>query len=257
MAFLYFRGRVKFAVLEVGLGGRLDATNIVDQDVVRWITQHRRRSSGIPGRPIEAIAAEKAAYQTHGARWSPTLRRFTRHSRESRRPLHPGVNRRILSDTRICGPGSLTASAGKHRLAIAQPSFWAFRKTTLFAASTPHLAGRLETLGLSFSTAPQCACRRSLAAFLGEFYPGGVWIIFGVMADKQFEEMIDILKRMRINSSSRGPKAAARKIQSTFRSWFPLAWSLDRDRSDRLRTNHAPAESTILIVALYLIGKRA
>src|SRR6266581_2099523 len=33
MAFLYFRGRVKFAVLEVGLGGRLDATNIVDQGV--------------------------------------------------------------------------------------------------------------------------------------------------------------------------------------------------------------------------------
>ena len=33
MAFLYFRDRVKFAILEVGLGGRLDATNIVEQDV--------------------------------------------------------------------------------------------------------------------------------------------------------------------------------------------------------------------------------
>src|SRR5215475_428063 len=31
MAFLYFRDRVKFAILEVGLGGRLDATNIVEQ----------------------------------------------------------------------------------------------------------------------------------------------------------------------------------------------------------------------------------
>src|SRR6185295_15554535 len=29
MALLYFRDRVKFAILEVGLGGRLDATNIV------------------------------------------------------------------------------------------------------------------------------------------------------------------------------------------------------------------------------------
>src|SRR5437762_9322530 len=33
MAFLYFRDRVKLAILEVGLGGRLDATNIVEQDV--------------------------------------------------------------------------------------------------------------------------------------------------------------------------------------------------------------------------------
>ncbi len=44
MAFLYFRDRVKFAVLEVGLGGRLDATNIVKQDVSVitsvWITRN-------------------------------------------------------------------------------------------------------------------------------------------------------------------------------------------------------------------------
>ena len=29
MAFLYFRDRVKLAILEVGLGGRLDATNVI------------------------------------------------------------------------------------------------------------------------------------------------------------------------------------------------------------------------------------
>src|SRR5262245_33733328 len=33
MAFLYFRERTKFVVLEVGLGGRLDDTNIVDKYV--------------------------------------------------------------------------------------------------------------------------------------------------------------------------------------------------------------------------------
>src|SRR4030095_10070447 len=33
MAFTYFRERVKFAILEVGMGGRLDATNVVRQDV--------------------------------------------------------------------------------------------------------------------------------------------------------------------------------------------------------------------------------
>src|SRR6266478_5574731 len=59
MAFLYFRDRVKFAVLEVGLGGRLDATNIVRQEV-SVITSIGLDHQEYLGTTIEAIAAEKA-----------------------------------------------------------------------------------------------------------------------------------------------------------------------------------------------------
>ncbi len=59
MAFLYFRDRVKFAVLEVGLGGRLDATNIVEQEV-SVITSIGMDHQEFLGNTIEAIAAEKA-----------------------------------------------------------------------------------------------------------------------------------------------------------------------------------------------------
>src|SRR5215468_2183268 len=59
MAFLYFRDRVKFAVLEVGLGGRLDATNIVEQDV-SVITSIGIDHQQFLGNTLEAIAAEKA-----------------------------------------------------------------------------------------------------------------------------------------------------------------------------------------------------
>src|SRR5215468_6798892 len=59
MAFLYFRDRVKFAVLEVGLGGRLDATNIVEQDV-SVITSIGIDHQQFLGNTIEEIAAEKA-----------------------------------------------------------------------------------------------------------------------------------------------------------------------------------------------------
>ena len=38
------------------------------------------------------------------------------------------------------------------------------------------------------------AAATALAAFLEEFHPERVWIIFGAMADKPFEEMIGILK---------------------------------------------------------------
>src|SRR5262249_55831349 len=59
MAFLYFRGRVDFAVLEVGLGGRLDATNIVEQQV-SVITSIGMDHQEFLGDSIEAIASEKA-----------------------------------------------------------------------------------------------------------------------------------------------------------------------------------------------------
>src|SRR5437016_7551607 len=59
MAFLYFRDRVKFAVLEVGLGGRLDATNIVEQDI-SIITSIGLDHQQFLGTRIDEIAAEKA-----------------------------------------------------------------------------------------------------------------------------------------------------------------------------------------------------
>src|SRR5204863_7736389 len=59
MAFLYFRDRVAFAILEVGLGGRLDATNVVREDV-SVITSIGIDHQEYLGNIIGAIAYEKA-----------------------------------------------------------------------------------------------------------------------------------------------------------------------------------------------------
>ena len=60
LAFCYFADEdVDFAVVEVGLGGRLDATNIVDP-LVSVITQISLEHTGILGNTLEAIAKEKA-----------------------------------------------------------------------------------------------------------------------------------------------------------------------------------------------------
>ena len=60
MAFLYFRNeKADYAVVEVGLGGRLDATNIV-QPVVSVITNVSLEHTEILGDSIRAIATEKA-----------------------------------------------------------------------------------------------------------------------------------------------------------------------------------------------------
>ena len=60
LSFLYFaESGVDFAVVEVGLGGRLDATNVIEPEVC-VITNVALEHTDILGDSLEAIAAEKA-----------------------------------------------------------------------------------------------------------------------------------------------------------------------------------------------------
>ena len=67
LAFLYFqKKRVDFQVLEVGLGGRLDATNVVPQPTVSIITTISLDHTQILGSTLQEIAREKAGIIKHG-----------------------------------------------------------------------------------------------------------------------------------------------------------------------------------------------
>ncbi len=60
-AWLYFaQNSVDFAVMEVGLGGRLDATNVCDRPLVSVITSISREHWQVLGSTLAAIAGEKA-----------------------------------------------------------------------------------------------------------------------------------------------------------------------------------------------------
>ncbi len=66
MAFEYFRQQqVDFAIIEVGLGGRLDSTNII-HPLVTAITNVQLDHQNILGDTIEEIAGEKAGIIKHG-----------------------------------------------------------------------------------------------------------------------------------------------------------------------------------------------
>jgi len=68
MAFLYFeRSKVDFAVIEVGLGGRYDATNVIDP-LLSVITSISYDHTDILGDTIEKIAYEKAGIIKEGSR---------------------------------------------------------------------------------------------------------------------------------------------------------------------------------------------
>ncbi len=61
MAFVYFaEQKVDYAVLETGVGGRLDATNILEEPVCCLITSVSRDHEKVLGDTIPKIAAEKA-----------------------------------------------------------------------------------------------------------------------------------------------------------------------------------------------------
>jgi dihydrofolate synthase/folylpolyglutamate synthase len=62
LAFLYFQDRdARWQVLEVGMGGRLDATNVVDEKAVCVITPISLEHTIVLGDTVGKIAAEKAA----------------------------------------------------------------------------------------------------------------------------------------------------------------------------------------------------
>ena len=68
MAFLYFeRKKVDFAVIEVGLGGRFDATNVIDP-LLSVITSISYDHKDILGDTIEKIAYEKAGIIKEGSK---------------------------------------------------------------------------------------------------------------------------------------------------------------------------------------------
>jgi len=93
MAFCYFvRSRVDIAVIEVGLGGRLDATNIINP-VLSVITNIGKDHTEILGDTLEKIAAEKAGIIKRrtpvviGESHTDTLPVFLRRAEELKAPL--------------------------------------------------------------------------------------------------------------------------------------------------------------------------
>lgn len=259
MAFVYFRDRVKFAILEVGLGGRLDATNIVDQDV-SIITSVGMDHQEFLGNTIDEIAAEKAGII------------------KAREPVVIGPNADLPVIREKAGARLIRAKEadleryrdlrpqllGRHQLqniavAVRAAECLGIPEADIVrGVNTAVWPGRLEKMGrFLLDGAHNVPAAIALSAFLGEFHPEGVWIIFGAMADKQFEEMIAILKPhaqefifTRPQSSRAEDPAELQRLVAGSHSAANLAEAI------QIARDRAPASATILICgSLYLIGE--
>ena len=257
MAFLYFRDRVRFAVLEVGLGGRLDATNIVDQDV-SVITSIGLDHQQFLGTTIEAIAAEKAGIikSSEPVIIGPSAdlpvireRAGNRLMRGADLSRYPELRPQLLGRYQL--ENIAVAIRAAECLGIS-------KEDIVRGVNTTTWPGRLERRGrFLLDGAHNVAAASALAAFLRDFHPEGVWVVFGVMADKQFEEMIAILRPHACQFVFTKPKSSRAKDPAELQrlvegSHVELTVA---DAVDYARLN-APLDTTILICgSLYLIGE--
>src|SRR5262245_6063206 len=178
MAFLYFRDRVKFAVLEVGLGGRLDATNIVEQDV-SVITSIGMDHQEFLGSTIEQIAAEKAGIikDKEPVVIGPSA---------DLGPIREKAGARIVRATKSDlsrYPDLRPRLLGRHQtenIAVAIRAAECLRVPSsdiVRGVNTAVWPGRLERIGrFLLDGAHNVPAATALAAFLEEFHPEGVWI---------------------------------------------------------------------------------
>jgi dihydrofolate synthase/folylpolyglutamate synthase len=259
MAFLYFRDRVDFAILEVGLGGRLDATNIVEQDV-SVITSIGMDHQQFLGDTIEAIASEKAGIIKANepvvvgpsadlpvirAKAGSRLIVASEHDLQKYPALHPQLLGRHQNEN------IAVAVRTAECLRIPQADI-------VRGVNTAAWPGRLERIGrFLLDGAHNVPAALALAAFLKEFHPEGVWLIFGAMADKQFEEMISILRPHAQQFVFTKPQNSRAKDPEELRRLVPGSRTAPT-LADAIREASAQtsAQTTILICgSLYLIGE--
>lgn len=214
MAFLLFSERkVDLAVLEVGLGGRLDATNVVTPELC-VITPIDFDHEAWLGKSIESIAFEKAGILKSRVAAVIAPQRDTARKVIAQRASEVGAPLLHVSDApwelveidtyssafRFDGELVRCPLAGAHQVENARTAALALRQLglPLDGIRDARWPGRLELVSrtpeIMLDGAHNPAGARALARYLERFHAGRrIGMIFGAMRDKAFEEVTSIL----------------------------------------------------------------
>jgi dihydrofolate synthase/folylpolyglutamate synthase len=210
MAFWLFRElRVDTAVVEVGLGGRLDSTNVV-APALTVITPIDFDHEAYLGNTLEQIAAEKAGILKPGipavfARQRPEADAVLMARADELRAPVTRAEQFCIKDLEIDARRSRFSGlecplAGEHQVQNAVTAALA-----LIALGVPpqgiseaRWPGRLEHVApnpdIILDGAHNPAGARALERYLTRFYGGRrIWLVFGAMRDKAVDEVAGIL----------------------------------------------------------------
>ncbi len=221
MAFVAFaRFGVEVVVLETGLGGRLDATNVVDPEIA-VVTPIDFDHEAFLGSSLESIAAEKAGIVKAGRPAVFATQRPAAFGILERRALEVDAPVTLSSEWRIeglhlekfgsrftlCRDEEIPIHcplAGEHQVENARTAVAALRIFGVSAAAIGEgvarvsWPGRLERISANpdviLDGAHNPAGARALAAYIGRFFGDEpVRIVYGAMRDKAISEVINIL----------------------------------------------------------------
>ena len=208
LAFADFAARgVEIAVVEVGLGGRLDSTNVV-RPLASGVTKIERDHMKYLGDTLELIACEKAGIAKPGVPFvigetDPTLVEVLR--REARRAVGR-ADRRARADIRVLppdyewrGPLGLAGPHQRRNAAVAQGILMAlpspYRPTATQierAFGLARVPGRLDKRGRwLFDVAHNPDGMRSLVKALSALRPKRpLHALVSILGDKEWPEML-------------------------------------------------------------------
>ncbi len=278
MAFLLFRqAEIETLVCEVGLGGRLDATNVVKP----WlcvITAIDYDHEQYLGNTLTLIAAEKAGI------------------------LKPGVPA-VFSRQRIEAEWELTARAGALEIEPIRTSDWAIEDLELHAHGSVYKTrgvtvecplagehqvensltavvaldllghkpdgiaktiwpGRLERVAQSpdiiLDGAHNPAGARALARYIERFFAGkNVWIIFGTMRDKAIDEVTGLLFPLAHQVVLTAPDNPRALRPEALHEHFENAWVASDVEHALARVKEAASPQDVIFVtgSLFLVGE--
>jgi len=227
IALIYFRGKIDFAVIEVGMGGRYDATNIVNADVT-VITNISMEHEKYLGRSIEEIAGEKSGIIKGGsvvtACTGDALRVIEEKAREQKSEIYV-VGRDIkwkrLSPKKFLVEGNDIYELQTNLSGIFQGNNIAVsvkvaeilgikKRSIVEGIRKASLPGRMERAGMFLlDGAHNPAGIEAMGEGLKDFTYRKLFIIFGAMKDKDIESMVKALPEGELIATAVGMERAA------------------------------------------------
>jgi len=282
MALLTFRQRSEISVIEVGLGGRLDATNTILPELC-VITPVAYDHEAFLGNTIESIAGEKAGILKPGVPLAMALQSEEAEAVIVGRARELGCEilraaavetSGLVATSRGCrfsieGVGYECPLPGRHQAANAVTAILACQELKCPARAiqeglaSVRWPGRLEFVSeqpaFVLDGAHNPAGAAALAEYIREFYSGRpVWLVYGAMRDKAVEEVTGLLfplaERLIVTAPNFPRALRPESVLSVHRHTNAVIAGNIEDAIGIART--APRDATVFFTgSLFLVGE--
>lgn len=279
---LFAQRKVEIAVVEVGLGGRLDATNVVHPDLC-VITPIDFDHEAWLGTSLTAIASEKAGILKAGvpaviARQKPEALAEIRRTN----PIYTLTTDWTITDLTLTPFNSQFKAnslprlrqaldvhcpfAGEHQVENALTAAIALQQLGISpeGIALAQWAGRLERVSrdpdIILDGAHNPAGVRALAAYIRRFFSGRkVWLIYATMRDKSVDEIGELLSPAAseiILTQVDSPRALRPQALKAIFDHPHLRTTPNLDAALQIVKNEANSEDAVFITgSLYLVGE--